>query len=172
MQMHTIVWGRHTLNLDIANIISAARAPVAPDLADPAAAVRESLEHPHDYPALLLALTPDDHVAIVVDEGIPHLAWLLVPVLEHIKSAHVKPEAITLVCPPPSTGQPWLDELPDEFEDIQVEVHQPSDRKKLAYLATTKHERRVYLNRTSVDADQLVLLTRRGDDPLTGYSGA
>jgi SAM-dependent methyltransferase len=51
-------------------------------------------------------------------------------------------------------------------------VHQPADRKKLAYLATTKDERRVYLNRTAVDADQLVLLTRRGYDPRFGYAGA
>src|SRR5262249_51805880 len=32
--------------------------------------------------------------------------------------------------------------------------------------------RRIYLNRSIVDADQLVLLTRRTFDPLLGYSGA
>src|SRR5437870_7801026 len=115
--MHTsIAWGRHTLDLEIhePNLVRAARAPIAPDLADPVAAVREALEHPLDYPALRLALTPDDHVAIVVDEGIPHLASLLVPLLEHIQQAHVQPDKVTLICPPPSAGQPWLDDLPDE----------------------------------------------------------
>src|SRR5262249_40993540 len=38
--------------------------------------------------------------------------------------------------------------------------------------ATTKQGRRVYLNRSAVDADQLVVLTGRGYDPLLGYSGA
>lgn len=170
----SIAWGRHTLELEIRepNLIVGARAPIAPDLADPVRSLRDALEHPLDYPALRLALTPDDHVAIAVDEGIPQLAQLLVPLFEHIRQAHVQPDSITLICPPPSSGQAWLDELPDEFQDVRIEVHQRNDRKKLAYLATTSEERRVYLNRTAVDADQLVLLTRRGYDPLLGYSGA
>ena len=170
----SIAWGQQSLDLEIheSQLLTGQRAPLAPNLADPALALQQALENPLDYPALRLALTPDDHVAIVVDEGIPHLAQLLVPLLEHIRQAHVQPDAITLICSPPSSGQAWLDDLPDEFQDVQIEVHQPGDRKKLAYLATTKTERRVYLNRTAVDAHQLVLLTRRGYDPRTGYSGA
>ena len=142
-----------------------------PNVADPVQAMRDALEHPLDYPALRLALTPEDHIAIVVDESIPQLDRLLVPLLEHITQAQVQPEAITLICPPPSGGQAWLDELPDVFQDVKVEVHQPGDRRKLAYLATTKADRRVYLNRTFVDADQTVVLTRRSYDPLVGYAG-
>jgi nickel-dependent lactate racemase len=170
----SIPWGRQSLDLEIheRNLVPGLRAPVAPNLADPAQAMRDALEHPLDYPALRLALTPDDLVAIVVDEGIPHLARLLVPLLEHIRQAHVPPDAITLVCSPPSSGQAWLDELPDEFQDVKIEVHQPNDRKKLAYLAATREDRRVYLNRTAVDAHQLVLLTRRRYDPQVGYWGA
>src|SRR5262249_17445740 len=48
----------------------------------------------------------------------------------------------------------------------------PGERKHLAYLATTGRGRRIYLNRTLVDADQVVLLTGRGYDPVLGYSGA
>jgi nickel-dependent lactate racemase len=51
-------------------------------------------------------------------------------------------------------------------------VHQPGDRKKLAYLAATKDGRPVYLNRTAVDADQLVVLSRRRYDARFGYAGA
>src|SRR4051794_8714607 len=114
----SLAWGSQSLELEIpeANLLEGHRAAVVPNLATPALAMRDALEHPLDYPALRLALTPDDHVAIVVDEGIPHLAELLVPLLEHVRRAHVQAEAITLVCLPPSTGQPWLDELPDEFQ--------------------------------------------------------
>jgi nickel-dependent lactate racemase len=170
----SIAWGEQTLELEIReqNLLAGQRAPIAPNLVDPVLALREALEHPLDYPALRRALTPDDHVAIVVDEGIPHLAQLLVPLLEHIRIAGVQPDAITVICPPSSSEQAWLDELPDEYQDVQIEVHQPGDRKKLAYLATTQEDRRVYLNRTAVNADQLVLMTRRGYDPLVGYSGA
>src|SRR5476651_200604 len=94
-----IAWGRHTLEVEVRapNLLAGQRAGSVPDLADPVSALREALEHPLDYPALRLALIPDDHVAIVVDEGIPHLGRLLVPLLEHIRQANVQPDAITLV---------------------------------------------------------------------------
>jgi nickel-dependent lactate racemase len=169
-----IAWSRHTLDLDVPehNRVPVERAPIVPDIADPAQAMRDALEQPLDYPPLRLALTPDDHVAIVVDEGTPHLVQLLVPLLEHICQAQVRPDAITLICAPPSTGQPWLDELPDDFQDVSIEIHQPGDRKKLAYLAATKEGNPIYLNRTAIDADQLVLLTRRCYDACFGYAGA
>lgn len=169
-----IAWGRQRGEIDVAasQVIASRRAEPGPDLADPAAAVRDALERPLDYPALRRALTPDDHVAIFVDEQLPQLVTLLVPVLEHVRAAGVAAEAITLLCLPPSSGQAWVEDLPDEYQDVRIEVHQPEDRRRLSYLATTKQGRRVYLNRTAVDADQLVLLTRRTYDPLLGYGGA
>src|ERR1700676_5760212 len=96
----SIAFGHQTLDLEIheRNLIVGRRAPIVSNLAAPVQAMRDALEHPLDYPALRLALTPDDHVAIVVDEGIPQLAGLLVPLLEHIRHANVRPEAITLIC--------------------------------------------------------------------------
>src|SRR5438105_2262819 len=66
---------------------------------DPAEAVRSALESPQGFPALRRALTPDDHVAIVVDEQLQQPARLLVPIIEHVESAQVPLETITLVCP-------------------------------------------------------------------------
>lgn len=153
-------------------VIAVHRALAAPPLADPAAAVDAALEAPLGFPPLRRALTPDDHVAVVVDESLAALPRLLPPVLRHVREAGVQLDAVTIVCAPPSTGQPWLENLPDEFQDVHIEVHQPDDRKKLAYLAATRQGRRVYLNRTVVDADQTVILTRRGYDPILGYGGA
>jgi nickel-dependent lactate racemase len=144
----------------------------SPPLADPAEAVRTALEKPHGWPALRQAVTPDDHVAILVDEHLPRLANLLPPILEHLIEAGVCADAVTLLCPPSLSQQPWVDELPDAFQDVHVEVHDPTDRRKLSYLAMTRQGRRVYVNRTAVDADQLVVLTGRGYDTVTGYSGA
>jgi hypothetical protein len=65
-----------------------------------------------------LALSPDDHVAIVVDEGIPQLARLLVPLLEHIGQAHVKPDAITflyIVDEPPKERFAWIKQVGDKL---------------------------------------------------------
>jgi nickel-dependent lactate racemase len=169
-----INYGRDHLDLEVreGSLVGVRRQPPAPPLADPAGAVRAALEAPLGFPPLRRALTPEDHVAIVVDEHLPHLATLLTPLLVHLTDASIAPEAITLVCPPSSSRQDWLDDLPEEFGEVRVEVHAPGNRRRLSYLATTRQGRRLYLNRTVVDADQLVVLTGRGYDPLHGYGGA
>jgi nickel-dependent lactate racemase len=168
-----IHFGRDRLELDVdpERVIPVQREVPLPVLDNVSAAVREGLEIPEEYPALRRALTPDDHVAVVVDEALPRVAELVTPILEHIVSAGVRPDAITLLCPASLSRQEWLEQLPEALEEVRLEVHDGSDRKKLAYLATTKQGRRVYLNRTAVDADQLVLLTGRRYDPLLGVSG-
>lgn len=143
-----------------------------PDLGDRAAAVRSAVEEPFGYPALRRALTPGDHITIVVDEGLPHLEDALIPVLEHVAGAGVAPANVTLVSAPTTSSQPWINVLPEEFEDVHVEVHDPSDRKRLSYLATTREGKRLYLNRSVVDADQLVVVCARRYDPLLGHGGA
>ncbi|MGH7227100.1 MAG: lactate racemase domain-containing protein, partial [Gemmataceae bacterium] len=165
-------YGRERAEFEVAGerLVAELRPPAA--LADPAAAVRAALEGPHAFPALRRALTPDDHVAVVLDEQLPHLAELLVPLLEHIHSAGVAPECMTLLCPPSSSRQAWIEDLPDEFQDVQVEVCDPDDRRRMAYLAATHKGKRLYLNRTLVECDQIVVLCGRRYDPLLGYSGA
>lgn len=148
------------------------RAEQPPALADPVQALADALESPLRYPPLRQALTPEDHVTVVVDEHLPRLAELVRGVLEHIVSAGVDPSAITLLCPPTASKQAWIEDLPDAFEDVRLEVHDPSDRKQLAYLATTKSGHRIYLNRSAVDADQTVVLTGPHFDLLHGYAGA
>jgi nickel-dependent lactate racemase len=168
----TIDYGRHHLELDAApgQHIAVVRGPAA--LPDPGEVVRAALEAPFGYPPLRRALTPDDHIIVLVDEQLPHLASLLVPVLEHIARASVNTEAITLLCPTASGSPGWIDELPDEFDAVRVEVHDPKDRRKLSYLATTGAGRRLYLNRSIIDADQVVVLTGRRFDPYLGRGGA
>ena len=164
--------GLDRLEFEVADdrLISHSQPPAA--LADPAAAVRAALEQPHAFPALRRALTPDDHVTIVVDEELPHLAQLLVPLLEHIHSAGVAPESMTLLCAPSGSRQAWIEDLPDDFQDVHVEMSDPDDRRRMAYVATTHKGKRLYLNRTLVESDQIVVLSGRRYDPLLGYGGA
>ena len=168
-----LAWGNHLLELDVPErqLVGSRRQEASAPVADWSAAVQQALDNPFHYPALRRAMTPDDHVAIAVDEHLPQPARFLVPILEHVQKAGISCQAITLICQPPSTGQPWLEDLPDEFQDVHLEVHDPGDRRGLSYLATTRKGRRVYLNRTAVDADQLVLLTRRSYDCRMGYAG-
>jgi nickel-dependent lactate racemase len=169
----TVGYGQRQVELEAhaARLVGGAR-PADPGLSDPAAAVRAALEAPFEYPPLRRALTPDDAVTVIVDERLPDLAHLLVPVLEHLTGAGVTAEAVTILVPPSTTGQSWVDDLPDEFQEAQVEIHDPTDRKRHRYLATTRGGRRLYLNRRAVDADQLVVLSGRRYDPVLGFGGA
>lgn len=168
----SLPYGRHRLQLDV----DPARCPGVfhgpPPLDDPVATLRQALESPLRFPPLRRALTPDDHLVVAVDEALPRLGELLTVVLEHITSAGVSPAALTVLCPPPVSAQAWVDELPDEFGDVHIEDHDPANRQALAYLATSQSGRRIYLNRTLVDADQIVVLGLRGYDLVQGYGGA
>jgi nickel-dependent lactate racemase len=183
----TLYYGRERFECDVHSeppgstrrlAVQPPRAPLEP-VPDIGAAVRAALETPIGFPALRRALTPDDHVTIVVDEQLPRLAELLVPILEHVKQAQVAPSAITLLLPvaevadTSATGRrDWLNALPEPLRGVQCRVHAPGNRKQLSYLATTKGGRRLYLNRAAVDADQVVVLSGRGYDLRLGYSGA
>jgi len=147
-------------------------APIAAPLADLRAAVWDALENPYhlNFP-MRRALTPDDRVALVIDERLPQLGALLTEVLRYLASAGIGPESVTIVTESSTGSQDWIDELPDEFADVHTENHQAGDRKQLSYLSSTKKGRRVYLNRTLVDADQIVTISGRRYDPLLGYAG-
>lgn len=134
--------------------------------------VAQALEKPFGFESMRRAITPDDHVSIVVDDQLPCLAEMLTAIFEHLISAGVQPDAVTIVLSPPASNQGFIDDLPDEFADVKVEVHNPADEKRHAYLATTNGERRVYLNRTVVESDFIIVLTGRRFDPVIGFIGA
>lgn len=148
------------------------REPAGTPVSDVATAVRDAMDHPlrFDHP-LKTALTPDDRIALVVDEQLPRLGELIGGILQYLASAGIGPESVTIITAPGGQASDWIDELPDEFADVHTEVHHPDDRKLLSYLSTTKGGRRIYLNRTLVDADQAIVLSGRAYDVQFGYGG-
>src|SRR5437588_805930 len=112
-------YGRDRCEYEIAPAhLLGAPAPAAPALTNPAAAVRAALEQPFAYPALRRALTPDDHLALVVDETLAHLGVAVGAILEHVVAAGVTPEHVTLLCAAaPNSRQTWLDDLPEAYQD-------------------------------------------------------
>ena len=159
-------------NVPSEKIVALSRGAEPGTAGSPTDMLNAALEGPIGLGApLQRAVTPDDQVAIVVDERVPQLVPILIGLLQHLVEAHVELKNVTLLVPATSLQQLWLDDLPDELGDIHLDVHDPANRDKLAYLATTKGERRVYLNRKIVEADLLIVLTGRGFDPKLGYSG-
>lgn len=170
----TVGRDKWSLTVPEGRLIRLSRA-VSPQAADrtPRELVLAALESPVGLDAPVhRAVTPDDHVAIVLDENLPHVAAVLTGVLEHLKAGGIDPVAVTVLLPPGEHASPWIDALPDEFADLTVETHDPESQPKRAYLATTKAGRRVYLNRTLAEADFVLTLTGRRFDPTTGHAGA
>lgn len=151
--------------------IELARAPQVPPPAPAGELVRAALEKPHNFEPLRRALTPDDRVCVVADPRLPHFVPMLCEVLAHVGSAGVNLSAVTVLSPP-GASDAWTDELPDDFADVTAETHDPANEKRLAYLATTKGGRRVYLNRSLVEADFTIALTGRRYCPARQYAGA
>jgi nickel-dependent lactate racemase len=141
-------------------------------LANVSEAVAKSLEYPIRFEAMRRALTPDDRITLVMDDRLPQLSSLLVPILDHLQSARISMENVTILTPDSGMEQDWINDLPDAFQDVRTEIHDPTNRQRLAYLASTKEGRRLYLNRTLVESDQIILLTGRRYDAMLGYSGA
>src|SRR5436190_18066626 len=93
---------------------------------DVRAAVVHALERPIRFEAFRRAVTPDDRVALVVDESLPHLAELIAGVLEYLATTGIPPSAVTAISPAGS-HQHWVNDLPETMADLQTEVHQPAD---------------------------------------------
>jgi nickel-dependent lactate racemase len=124
-------------------------------------------------------------VVVVVSENLNQLEALLAPVVDQLRCAGLLPSQITLLCPPDQpemvkritsccgegSNRPATASDPAGLRGVAVAVHDPADRTRLSYLASTKAGRRIYLNRSLVDADQIVILSRTGYDPILGYTG-
>jgi hypothetical protein len=133
-------WGTHSLLLEIADDqrVTHHRGPAA--LADLYAATLAALETPVGFPPLRQAITPEDHIAIVLGDDLQGIDPLLQALRETLQTAGVAPEAITV---------------------LHNHSYNPEDRSELAYLATTKAGQRVYLARPIVEADQVVVVSAR-----------
>lgn len=131
----------------------------APAIADLLHTVQHQLENPLDFPTLRTALTPDDHLVIVFRDSINGAVAALQAVLEHIQQAGIRMEQVIVLAPHAvSHGEPaWRQQLSEACQGFQLEYHDPATS-VMAYLASTRAGRRIYLNRHLVDADQIIIL--------------
>jgi nickel-dependent lactate racemase len=134
---------------------------------DAEALVLDALEHPSDYPPLRQAVVPGDQVVIAFDDRLPEPRPVLAAIFHVLKRSGVEPDGATVLVGP--QGDDGLTEvLP---AGASLVVHEPGERTQLAYLASTKEGRRVYLNRRLTDADFVLPVGRLGYDPVLGYAG-
>src|ERR1700757_3275230 len=119
-------------------VVASWRGPEALGPSNVSAAIGDALEHPRDFPPLRQMIVPGDRVAIAFDSTIPQPRSVLDALVEVLGRAGVGPETITVVAPSRSAVDP---ETPGAFGGT-IEVHDPDDRARIAYLASTREGRR------------------------------
>jgi hypothetical protein len=128
--------------------------------------VRDAIERPRDYPPLRRAVVPGDTVVLALDPEVPEPSTILGAICEALFFAGVEPEGVRVIASGP------IDLAEGELPPgVSWAVHDPADRSKIAYLASTPEGRRIYLDRDVTDADCVVPIGRLGYDPVLGYRG-
>ena len=97
LEMLTVIdYGQSQLQVDIPaeKLVPLVRPAPGQSLTEPIRSVEAALESPHEYPPLRSALTPDDHLVIVIDPRLPCLAELVTAILRHAAAAGVEPGAV------------------------------------------------------------------------------
>ncbi|QVL33102.1 DUF2088 domain-containing protein [Telmatocola sphagniphila] len=141
-------------------------------ISDVVEAFRESLDHPIRFEPLYRALTPDDRITIVFDASIPHADVLLGELKKYLLLREIDVGALTILMNREAGAMEQQVALQKNFPELKFEILDPTDRTQMAYLATTQKGRRVYLHRSLLDADQVILVAHRGYDCLLGQTGA
>ncbi len=166
--MTTLQFGQHTWTVSVPSdkLVSVASGDTPSHGQSASELLRNALVNPVGLNiSIAQVVVPDDRIVIVLDETLPAFVELLQTLLTELVQIGAAPAAITLLVPGTSQTQPWLDELPDEFGDVQLERHDPADAKKHCYVASTTEGRRVYMNRTLAESDVMLVLGGRRFDP-------
>jgi nickel-dependent lactate racemase len=143
---------------------------------DLAGKLRAALSAPLDFPSLVQVCVPGDKVVLALDRHTPASADIVAAVWDMLDARGVNP-ADWLVLQPVALDRIKLTDprslLPDSVrQEVQWKVHDPTDKRGLAYLAATARGERIYLARELVDADVVLSAGVTAYDSLLGYRGA
>lgn len=155
--------------------IAAFRAPPAP-CATLRASIRSALASPLDFPPLEQMFVPGDRVTLALDRHTPGAAELIVEIWSVLEKRGVEPEGVTILQPAGLPGPPAPRDprglLPREVaSQVRWIVHDPTDSKQQAYLASAVRGDRIYLARDLVEADVALSIGDMRYDTLLGYAG-
>jgi len=148
-----------TLRLDWPENVQVAEfgTPAQPPLADLTGVVAAALAEPLDYPPLRRAITPADRVVLALEEGVPQAADVVAAVICCLIQSGVDPAGVTVLRTQGDAARGVQDlcrSLPAPLgRDVTVATHDPRNRERLAYLASSDHGNPIFLNRAIVDAD-------------------
>ncbi|MFN0052281.1 MAG: lactate racemase domain-containing protein [Planctomycetales bacterium] len=165
--------GRWTCDVPHGQIVARHSAPApCPNLSE---AIRGALGAPRDFPPLEQLCVPGDRVLLALDRHTPSAEELIAGVWEVLQRRGVAAEEIMILQPAALDAAPVGDPrglLPKAArEQIRWGIHDPTDPRCQAYLATTARNERIYLAREVTDADVVIGLGPIAYDSVLGIRG-
>lgn len=158
---------RVELDVPEGRLVASWNGPTGAGPGDVTRLVAEALENPREFPPLRQAVVPGDRVVIALGADVPEASSVLETLCGVLEAAGVGLGTVTVMAEPDARE----DSAGAVPRGVAFQRHDPDDRTRLAYLATTTDGRRVYLNRALTDADIVVPVGRLGYDPVFGYEG-
>lgn len=141
-------------------------------VANPAAEALAALRMPLDLPPVSQALTPDDRIVLALDVETPHAPDVAAGAIQALLESGADPGNVAVILSKTwdgHTNHAFLQRVPD---DVQVEVHQPENQDALCYLATSKEDLPIYLNRRIVEGDFVLPIAPLRPALSFGYFGS
>jgi nickel-dependent lactate racemase len=136
---------------------------------------RSALRAPLDFPALSQVCVPGDKVVLALDRHTPGSKEIVAAIWGMLDQRGVVASDILILQPVALDTVKLADPrglLPESVRsEIPWRIHDPTDPKKHAYLATTARGERIYLARELVDADVVISAGVIAYDSLLGYRG-
>lgn len=167
------VQGRFSYEIDSGRVLADHVAP------QPTPQVLEELNRalaaPLDYPPFDKAVIPSDQVVLALDRFTPESVQLIAGTWGLLKQCGVSAEDVVILQPAALPGRTLADPrtaLPaEDRQRVRWSVHDPTDSRSCAYLATTTNGERIYLARDVIDADVAVSIGQTCFDPVIGFRG-
>jgi len=139
------------------------------------AALTDALAKPLEYPALALCITSSDRVVLALGHGVPKAAQLVATVVRTLVEAGVAPEGITVLQTKADASVDACDPrrlvAASMREKIGRSIHDPSDRRQLAYLAASEAGEEILINRALHEADIVFPIGCLRAPETAGYFG-
>ena len=120
-----------------------------------------ALAVPVDFPPLALAVVPGDRVAVALDLPADLASGAVTELARIFHEGEVADLTVVSTRTAPADLPPG----------VSWEVHDPDNRERIAYLATTQDGQRIYLNRALTDADFVLPVGTFGFERTLGYGG-
>lgn len=165
--------GRFACEVDSSRVVAYRPGPPGRDaLADE---LRAALVAPLDFPPLEQLCIPGDRVTLALDRHTPAAETLIAGIWPILQQRGIQPEHLHILQPIALDGATLSDPrlgLPESVRGlVRWSIHDPTDDKRHAYLATTARGDRIYLDREATDADVVFSVGSIAYDPVLGVRG-